>query len=918
MTSEDEYEVEYAPRETPKYLRWIIIIAALLFAFWISSSAFVTVWLNLKEFGELFIRPIYFWLYGGMILSFIALVRFDIINRRSLVFWAIRLLKNLFKSRATMEEGAISLPQNDLSFGTVKLSWSRFIVWQITKFLLGIFFLRNMFFGMAVYAMNQGWDPYLSAVWRIFKLPFITPPLDAAYAEANVVALIPALTLLIGPILTVIGIRLFILIGLTHLVRIMTPNKQELEGESQQAGWRLATFWALLGLASLWTAFNMFFPSFINYNTRYVIGGLIIAGSCFLILAFWDKLKNSKKDMGFFTRRRLGIRIIPIFLIALTIFSVTAINNSIADAKKVEWLGPYTAQQINVNRYLAELDEITEMSYPHNFSSSPIPKSQVSSYTKEYSNLLSSVRLWDWSAGYAKLKPEIGLIPYVDYQDSDIIRFDDKLFWASSMKPLLPDTVQPEDRWYASHLVYTHVPDGFYLLDAQEGKIVDTDLFFNQRRIYYGEGGLFNELWAAYPTDRERSDELEGYFYGGEGGVSVQPPLSWIYEFNFFLAFRDKEVNVLRYRDVYDRMSMLFPYFEYTFGEGPIDMFPVTDGERTYYMMPLIVRLDTFKVPWSEGNPVMRLVGYALIDVYSGDIQLLITGDDYFSELFTYLYKDYITTEVPEWLMEQMRYPEELFEWRVGMYDYFHITDPSTFIIAKEFFEVPEGLDTYFIIAQPPGFDEMEFIGLLSLELRGARGRNLAGYMTVRNDYPQLGELIFYEVPLDAETKLLGPTGTREALEKNAEFATLKTLLREPRIGDNILYRVGDHDVYFIPVYTAGTGGVVTEIGVVACVGASFTGDYNVGFGLNAEEAFEAYLNTLVGVSEPIEPPTTEKTLQGLLQESNMHLQNYLELWSQGRYKEAGEQLEQFLELWQQISEQLSETPSEEEVEETE
>ena len=133
MASEDDYEVEYAPRETPKYLRWIIVIAAVLFAFWISSSAFVTVWLNLKEFGELFIRPIYFWLYGGMILSVIALVRFDIINRRSLVFWAIRLLKNLFKSRATMEEGAISLPQTDLSFGTVKLSWSRLIVSAIKK-----------------------------------------------------------------------------------------------------------------------------------------------------------------------------------------------------------------------------------------------------------------------------------------------------------------------------------------------------------------------------------------------------------------------------------------------------------------------------------------------------------------------------------------------------------------------------------------------------------------------------------------------------------------------------------------------------------------------------------------------------------------------------------------------------------------
>jgi len=842
-----------------------------------------------------------------MILSAIALVRIDLKNRRALTFWGLRLFWNLFQSRGTIEGGAVQLPQSFLSFDSFRLSWSRFIAWQATKFLCGIFIFRHMLFGMAVYAMSRGWDPDLNSIWGVFKLPFVTPPSEAAYAQMTVIPMIPALTLLIGPVLGVIGVRLLVLVGFTNLARILTPTRSEVMGEPRQVGWRLATFWALLGLGCFWMTFNAFFPSFINYNTRYVIAGLGAVGICFLGLAVWDRVKNSIKGGAFFTARRVGIRIIPVFLIGLVVFSATAINNSIADARKVEWLGPYTAQQIAVNRYLAELDEVKEV--PYNFTLSRVPRDQIPSYAEGHKDLLSSVRLWDWDAGYAKLKPEIGLIPYVDYQDSDIIRFDGKLYWASSMQLLLPETVRSEDRWYAAHLVYTHVPEGFYLLDAQEGKIVDTDQFFKQRRIYYGEGGLLEEgTWAAYPTDRERSDELGGYFFEGEGGVTVQPPLSWIYEFNFFLAFRDKEIRLLRYRDVYDRMNMLFPYFEYTFDGRPVDMFPVTDGENTYYMMPLIVQLDTFKVPWSGGNPVMRLVGYALIDVYNGNIQLLITGDDYFSRLFKLLYSDYVTTEVPEWLKDQTRYPEELYEWRVGMYNYFHVTDPSTFIVAKEFFEIPEGLDTYFIMAKPSDFEEMEFIGLLSLELKGARGRNLAGYMVVQNDYPQLGEMTFYEVSLEAETKLLGPTGTMEALEKNSEFAQLKTLLREPRIGDNILYRIGEHDVYFIPVYTAGAGGVVTEMGVVACVGAAFTGVYHVGLGQDADEAFQSYLGQLSGIEEPITPPKAEKTLQELLQEANMHLQAYLDLWSQGRYKEAGEHLERFLTLWEQISQILAGT----------
>ena len=100
----------------------------------------------------------------------------------------------------------------------------------------------------------------------------------------------------------------------------------------------------------------------------------------------------------------------------------------------------------------------------------------------------------------------------------------------------------------------------------------------------------------------------------------------------------------------------------------------------------------------------------------------------------------------------------------------------------------------------------------------------------------------FYEVPLNSTTKLIGPTAVREALDRDPEFAQLKTLLRNPRIGDNILYRVGEHDVYFIPVYTAGAGGVVAQLGTIAAVGAAFTGEYYVGLGDTQEEAFEAYL----------------------------------------------------------------------------
>ena len=294
-------------------------------------------------------------------------------------------------------------------------------------------------------------------------------------------------------------------------------------------------------------------------------------------------------------------------------------------------------------------------------------------------------------------------------------------------------------------------------------------------------------------------------------------------------------------------MEVLYPYFLYNLFGKELDSLPVTDGKNTYWLVPLIVGFNTGDVPYTHGNPYLRLAGYALVDSYDGTIQLISHGDDFFAEMLASQYSDQMI-EPPAWLEEQIRYPDELFNWKTSMYNIYHVTDVETFIQANEFYEIPRGLETYFVQAKPPGFEETEFIGLLSLELRGSQGRNLAGFMVVENDMANLGKMQFFEVPLDSDTKFLGPTSVREALDRDPDFAQLKTLLRNPRIGDNILYQVGGHDIYFIPVYTAGAGGVVAQLGTIAAVGAAFTGDYYVGLGATQEEAFEAYLQKLSGI----------------------------------------------------------------------
>ena len=835
------------PPDAGKYVRWGIvgIIGIVILA--IVGNQGVMLSMNISEFDERFTKPLFYSIVSAVILAAIALVRVNIAGRSSIFWYGISTAIS-FLNRGSSRE---PVSNNITSYKEFKLSPPQFVIWQITKiFLFGAFF-TNVLFGFAAMDVVDGNTLGLEHLPTLFTLPFVTPPTDSSYSYETVVPMIPALLILIPPILAAIGLRLVLYVGLHSIINVVTSYIQDSsEGKPRYLNY-VSTVEAIIGIGVLWAGFNLFFTDQIDYNTRYSIAGTLVIGFALIAFSLMDRIRA--RVLTHMLKRDVYIRILTIIAIAIIVGAVVSVNNSIADARKIEYLGPYTAQQIGVNRYLAELDQVNEKT--HDVKLKPVSANNIKNYVNQNSDVLDVIRVWDWEAAFAKLKPEIGLIPYVDFEDNDILRFNNTLYWTASMKPILPPSVDIANQWYNEHLVYTHVPNGFLTLDATEGQIVDSAEFFTQRAIYYGEGGLLEQTWSGYPVNRgETSAELGGAFYNGQGGLTLAPPMSWLFEPNFLLSFPTEPVHIMRYKDINLRMETLYPYFVYDFFGKELDAYPVTDGNESYWLVPLIFGVRADDVPWAMNNHYIRLVGYALIDTYDGDIRLLKVGDDFFTEMFENQYGEQFES-IPKWLEEQIRYPVELFNWKTSMYNFYHVTNVEKFIQANEFYEIPRGLDTYYIQAKPPGFEEPEFVGLLSLELRGSQGRNLAGFMIVQNDLPNLGDMQFYEVPLNSTTKLIGPTAVREALDRDPDFAQLKTLLRNPRIGDNILYHVGEHDTYFIPVYTAGAGGVVAQLGTIAAVGAAFTGEYHVGLGQTQEEAFQAYLQKLSGVKQTSQTP---------------------------------------------------------------
>ena len=581
-----------------KFIRLGIIAVIGIIVLVMVGNQGVILSMNMTEFGDQFTKPLHYSIISALVLSAIALLNVDIKNRSSIVWYSIHIVIT-FLNRATHDP----VSKNISSFKDYKLSVPQFVIWQITKvFLFGAFFV-NIMFGLALAYMLDGNDLGIGSIPTIFSLPFITP--ESSNQAQTVIELIPALTIVIPPLLGVIGIRLALYVGLHSIIRVITSYIYDSSQGKPKFLNYVSTIEAIIGIGVIWSGINLFFTEQIDYNTRYVIGGTLAAGFVLISFSILDRIRS--KVLTHPIKRDIYIRIFALIAIGIIAGSIMAVNNSIADTRKIEYLGPYTQQQISVNRYLGELDKIAQTTNDVKLSS--ISPNNIESYMEKNRDVLDSIRIWDWEAAYAKLKPEIGLIPYIDFEDNDILRFNSTLYWTASMKPVLPSSVSLENRWYNEHLVYTHVPNGFLTLDATTGQSVESNNLFSQKSIYYGEGGLFSETWSAYPTNRGSiSAELNGALYSGDGGIDVSPPLSWVFEPNFLLSYPGTSVHVMRYKDIYDRMAILYPYFLYDLFGQKVDFYPVTDGTNTYWLVPLIVGFDTHSVPWSIGNPYLRLV----------------------------------------------------------------------------------------------------------------------------------------------------------------------------------------------------------------------------------------------------------------------------------------------------------------------
>jgi len=347
--------------------------------------------------------------------------------------------------------------------------------------------------------------------------------------------------------------------------------------------------------------------------------------------------------------------------------------------------------------------------------------------------------------------------------------------------------------------------------------------------LYYGEMPTdFAIVNSALP---EVGPVGQAEHYGGNGGVFLNSLLrrvsfaSQFGDINIILSSQLTPESRIQYRrEIRSRVKEVAPFLKLD-----LDPYPVLDQtgklwwlqdaytatERVPYASPTARPL-----PRAENKEILGGFNYirnsvkVVVDAYNGSVDFYVIqpGDplvQMYRKAFPGLLKDF--DELPHDLQDHIRYPIGLFTAQTQMFLRYHVTDPQVFFNQAEQWAVPlesrfgkRGVllrPTYLMI-QVPGEEGVEFVLMLPFTPAGEK-KNLVGWIIARNDRPNYGGLIAFQVPGDPQVD--GPSQVEARIENDQQISQQFTLWEGAgsRVirGQLLVIPMSDTILYVEPMY---------------------------------------------------------------------------------------------------------------------
>ena len=518
---------------------------------------------------------------------------------------------------------------------------------------------------------------------------------------------------------------------------------------------------------------------------------------------------------------------------------------------------PYIARSIENTRAAYGVKDVTVTSYA---ATETIDQASV----KRDQSTLDSIRLIDpnlLGPTFQQLQQIKGFYSFAGSLDIARLLVNGKpQTTVASVREVNLDGIPESQRnWVTSTLIYTHgigmvaAPDNSVAADGQPN-FIEADvppsgaLNIKEPRIYFGEQSPLYSIVGApagsqpreldYPDDKVASGQ-QNNTYNGTGGVPVGSLLN-----RFLFAARFSEQNILLSSQINDASRILYvreprarvekvaPWLTVDSDAYPVVLNGritwVLDGYTTTSKYPYsqTTRL-TDAVTDSVTTPALDLRGVsvnymrnavkATVDAYDGTVQLYAWDDqDPILKTWAKAFPNTVKPKsaIPADLVQQLRYPEDLFKVQREVLKKYHITDAPSFFSGENFWIIPEdptrggGMQPpYFLSLKMPGASAQQFS--VTSTYAPQKRPSLAGLLVVNSEPgPEYGKMQILQLP--SQTTIPGPVQAQNNFESDAQIASELSLLRrggsDVVLGNLLSLPVGGGVLYVEPVYVQATG----------------------------------------------------------------------------------------------------------------
>lgn len=658
---------------------------------------------------------------------------------------------------------------------------------------------------------------------------------------------------------------------------------------------------------------------FTDINVTLWVYRAMVVLSVAAAIGFAAGIKRKKFKMVF------TVPVIMIILGALGTGAALLVQNFVVSPDEISKESPYLRNNITFTNYAYDLQDVTVKNFP---ATKELTKQDIANNM----GTIQNIRINDFEPAKKFYNQTQAIRLYYLFNDVDVDRYMiNGEYTQTYLSAREIDETKTRQEWINKHLKYTHgygitlsrvdkvttngqpdmLIDGIPpVSDVEEIEITRPEIYFGELTNDYILTNT-NELEFDYSRSGGEGEDNVYATYEGDAGIKLNllnRALFAIREQSLKLMVStniDSDSKIVINRNIMERVRKIMPFLEYD-----NDPYIVTADGKLYWVIDAYTASSYY--PYSEPfDPQRSRVNYirnsvkVVIDTYNGETSYyLVNGDDPIANTYAKIYPKLFKSfdQMPESLRAHIRYPNFMFNIQANVYKRYHMKDVKVFYQGEDLWEISNEIfgsqevpmTPQYYIMKLPGESDVEFINSIPYTPTGKRV--MSGLLVARNDGPNYGELILYQMPKDRT--VYGPMQIESQIDQHPEISKEFSLWNSAGStyirGNLFVIPIENSLVYVEPVYleAANTGSLPEVKRVIVAYGDRIA--YEPTLGAALDSLFGAGTGTPLTPGETVSPgPEGEQSVDELIRLANDAFQKATSAQQNGDWSAYGQYLNQ-------------------------